>query len=153
MRLCRPLLSLLPAVVLAGCASEHASVASVLDDFHDAASKADEARYFGHLDENAVFLGTDATERWTKDEFLAYAHPHFEAGDGWTFVPIERHIETEGNVAWFDERLASEHLGECRGTGVLTLEGGRWRLTQYNLTIPIPNDLAREFVARIREAE
>ena len=56
-----------------------AAVAAVLDDFHAAAAQADEARYFGHLDDKAVFLGTDASERWTKAQFQAYAHPYFSA--------------------------------------------------------------------------
>ena len=34
-------------------------VAAVLDDWHQAASVADEARYFGHFAPNGVFIGTD----------------------------------------------------------------------------------------------
>ena len=52
----------------------------VLDDWHLAAAQADEARYFGHFAENAVFLGTDATERWTKAEFRVWASPYFKGG-------------------------------------------------------------------------
>ena len=37
-------------------------VAAVLDDWHQAASVADEARYFGHFAPNGIFMGTDATE-------------------------------------------------------------------------------------------
>lgn len=36
--------------------SPQQAVAVVLDDFHLAAAQADEARYFGHLDDTAVFL-------------------------------------------------------------------------------------------------
>ena len=53
------------------------AIARVLDDWHDAAAKADEKRYFDHLTEEAVFLGTDITERWDKKAFRAYSHPHF----------------------------------------------------------------------------
>ena len=128
------------------------TVAAVLEDFHKAASEADGARYFGHFTENAIFLGTDATERWTVDEFRAYARPHFDAGRGWTYVATERNVflAEDGQTAWFDERLANEGLGECRGSGVLVLEEGRWKIAQYNLTIPIPNDLAQEVVEKIR---
>src|SRR5690349_10642917 len=52
------------------------AIAAVLDDWHAAAAHADEDRYFGHLADDAVFLGTDAKERWDKAAFLAYAHPH-----------------------------------------------------------------------------
>src|SRR5271168_3840018 len=58
---------------------------ATLDDFHAAAAAADEARYFGHFAADGVFLGTDATERWTVDAFRAYAKPHFDAGRGWAY--------------------------------------------------------------------
>ena len=37
-------------------------VAAVLDNWHQAASVADEARYLGHFAPDGVFMGTDATE-------------------------------------------------------------------------------------------
>ena len=60
-------------------------------------------------------------------------------------------LDASGDTAWFDERLENEHYGECRGTGVLRKADGRWRIAQYNLSIPVPNDLASELVERIRE--
>ncbi len=60
------------------------AVEVVLDDFHRAASEADGEAYFGLFAAEGVFLGTDATERWTVDEFRAYAKPHFDRGRGWT---------------------------------------------------------------------
>lgn len=133
-------------------APETGAVGAVLDAFHDAAARADEATYFALLADSAVFLGTDATERWTKAEFLAFARPHFAAGKGWRFVPRDRHVALSagGRVAWFDELLDSESYGECRGTGVLERIGDRWLIQQYHLTIPVPNELAREVVGRIR---
>jgi ketosteroid isomerase-like protein len=129
------------------------SVASVLDDFHDAASHADYRRYFSHFAHEAVFIGTDATERWTVGEFRVYAKRRFDAGDGWTYVPRVRHVYMApgGNTAWFDEILDNEHYGETRSTGVLIREDGAWKIAQYHLTIPIPNDLADRVVAMIRE--
>jgi ketosteroid isomerase-like protein len=127
----------------------------VLDGFHDAAARADETAYFELLAPNAVFFGTDAGERWDKEQFRAFAHPYFAKGQGWTFKPRDRHLDQSrsGEVIWFDEMLDSESYGVCRGTGVLERQpDGAWRITQYHLTIPIPNDLAKEFVARIRAA-
>ena len=131
-----------------------AAIAAVLDAFHAAAARADEAAYFDLLAPNAVFLGTDASERWGKSDFQTFAHPYFAAGTGWTFTPRDRHIERsrDGRVAWFDELLDSASYGECRGSGVLEATDHGWKITQYHLTIPIPNDLAKEFVARIRAA-
>src|SRR5438067_6674996 len=48
-------------------AQSQAAINQVLDDWHDAASKADEERYFGHFANGAVFLGTDATERRSEE--------------------------------------------------------------------------------------
>jgi ketosteroid isomerase-like protein len=128
---------------------------AVLDDFHAAAAAADGARYFGHFAKDGVFLGTDATERWTVDAFKAYAKPHFDAGKGWTYTPTERHVDVdaEGRYAWFDELLENAKLGVCRGSGVLRREGGEWKVVQYNLTIPVPNSLALKVAEEIRQAK
>lgn len=130
-----------------------AEVAAVLDALHRAAAEADFDAYFGLYAREAVFLGTDATERWTRPEFEAYARPYFEAGRGWSYEPVERHVRVaeSGRTAWFDERLLNESLGETRGSGVLVRQDGAWRVAQYNLTIPVPNEIAAEVVARIRE--
>jgi ketosteroid isomerase-like protein len=129
-----------------------AEARATLDDFHAAAAAADGARYFGHFAADGVFLGTDATERWTVDAFRAYAKPHFDAGKGWTYTCTERHVDVDpaGAYAWFDELLANAKLGPCRGSGVLRREGGAWKVVQYNLTIPIPNDLAEDVAAQIK---
>lgn len=149
------LLALSVPVLGQASASQSAAVGSVLDAFHAAAAQADEEAYFTLLAPNAVFLGTDATERWDKAAFRAFAHPYFSQGKGWTFTPRDRHIDfsRDGRVAWFDELLDSATYGECRGTGVLEKGDGSWKITQYHLTIPMPNDLAKDLVARIREAK
>jgi hypothetical protein len=126
-------------------------VAAVLDDWHEAASVANEARYFGHFAANGVFMGTDATERWTVTEFRAWAKPHFQRKSAWSFKPRDRHVEfsADGKLAWFDEMLDTPNLGVCRGSGVLVLTGKAWKIAQYNLSIPIPNDLADAIVKEI----
>lgn len=129
-------------------------VARVLDAFHHNASVPDESAYFALFAPEGVFFGTDATERWTVDEFRPYAHKRFATGQGWTYVPRagSRHVEFDptGQVAWFDEILDNEHYGETRGTGVLRLVGGEWKIAQYHLTIPVPNELADTVVQMIR---
>lgn len=132
--------------------AQELAVGQALDELHDAASQADLDRYFGVYADGAIFLGTDATERWTRDEFIAYAKPYFDQGRGWTYVMTERHIfiSADGSTAWFDERLDNEYLGECRGSGVLVKADGEWKVTQYNLTIPIPNAIASAVVDMIR---
>lgn len=149
------LILLCAAAASAGGAAEAARIEAVLDDFHAAASEADEERYFGHLAPAGVFIGTDASERWTKGEFRAFVHPYFDRGQGWTYEPRDRHValSADGATAWFDELLDNAAYGECRGTGVLALHDGVWKIEQYHLTIPIPNELAKELVAKIRGLE
>lgn len=132
-----------------------AAVSDTLDALHTAASEADFDRYFGLYADDAVFYGTDASERWTKPEFEDYAGPHFEAGRGWTYHMTDRNVflSDDGRFAWFDERLDNESLGETRGSGVLRLSERGWQVVQYNLTIPIPNELAGDFVREIRALE
>lgn len=126
------------------------AVAAVLDDWHLAASQADGARYFGHMAEDAVFLGTDATERWTLAAFRGFCDPYFAKGSGWTYECRERHVFVEGTLAWFDERLWNDKYGDCRGTGVLRLAAGEWRIVHYSLGLPIPNERAADVVKLIR---
>ncbi len=126
-----------------------------IDAYHQAASQADLETYIGLMAPTGVFLGTDASERWTRDEFRAFCEPYFAADRGWTYVPVERHIDTsaDGRVAWFDEILRNEAYGTLRGSGVLTRTSDGWRVEQYNLTFLIPNDVAGKVVEMIREHE
>jgi len=132
--------------------SELARIHEALDDFHAAAASADEERYAALLAPDAVFLGTAAEERWAGEDYRTFVSSYFSRGKGWTYVPRDRSVTLaeDGRTAWFDERLQNDSYGECRGTGVLQLREGKWRIEQYNLTIPIPNELAADVVARIR---
>ena len=131
------------------------AVDAVLTAFHDAASRADGTAYFNLLSDDAIYLGTDAAERWTVDEFRAFAEPYFSKGRGWTYTATTRNIVVgpDGSTAWFDELLWNESYGTCRGTGVLLSTPGGWRIAQYHLTFPVPNELAKAVVAQIREHE
>ena len=130
-------------------------VAGVIDGWHAAAAAGDEEKYFSYFTPDAVFLGTDATERWTRDEFRKWAHPHFARGKAWSFKSVSRWISfsADRRLAWFDEMLDTPNLGPCRGSGVLVKSGDTWKIAQYNLSIPIPNDLVDDFKKRIEEYE
>ena len=134
--------------------NDDTAVAAVLDEFHAAAAAAEGERYFGLFAEDAVFLGTDPGERWTLEEFRGYAQPHFDNGTGWTYTAASRHVflAADGLTAWFDEDLDNAKYGRCRGTGVLVKIEGAWKIAQYNLSVPIPNELASGIVEQIRGA-
>lgn len=152
----RAILSLpLWPVALAHASASTDQINALLDAFHRAASNAKFDEYFGMFAPDGIFLGTDATERWTVDQFKAYAKPHFDKGRGWTYVVVERHINVsdDNRHASFDELLDNASLGRCRGTGVVRRIAGAWKIEQYHLTIPIPNDLADDVVKRIRATQ
>ena len=125
-------------------ATTPADVDVVLDRLHAAAAAADEATYFGLFAEDAVFIGTDATERWDLPAFRAFATPHFAEAPAWAYTPVERHVALgpRGRVAWFDEVLDHERYGRVRGSGVLVREGRELKVAQYVLSFPIPNAAA-----------
>jgi hypothetical protein len=124
--------------------TDDAAIHSQLDRLHQMASQANFDAYFALYAPDAVFIGTDAGERWTIDEFKAYAKPHFSAGRGWTYRTIERHIMGKGAVRWFDELLWNEKLGPCRGSGVIMKVGGEWLVSHYVLSLAVPNQIAGE---------
>ncbi len=129
-------------------------VAQVLDEFHLYAAEARFDDYFHLMHEEGVFLGTDASERWTKTEFMDYARPIMVGqGRGWEYRPRDRHISVRsglGGVAWFDELLDHDRYGVLRGSGVLVRDEGGWKIMQYNLAFTIPNDDAPAVVELIR---
>ena len=141
----------LPAVA----AVSDKDIDQLLDQFHRAASKASFDEYIGLFAPDGVFIGTDATERWTLTQFKAYAKPHFDKGRGWTYSKVERHINVSADDrhASFDELLDNADLGRCRGTGVLRRVDGAWKIEQYHLTIPVPNELAKDVVGHIRSGK
>ena len=138
-------------------ADDVAAIGLVLDSFHAAAARADEDAYFSFLAPDAVFLGTAPGERWPRDEFRAFVHPYFSKGRGWTYAPRheDRHVlvHPDGRSASFDEVLDNDAYGRCRGTGVLHKIDGRWLIVQYNLMLPVPNEITAEVVERIRGLE
>jgi len=134
---------------------EKTLVNKVLDGFHKAAAIGDGATYFSLLSDDAIFLGTDASERWSKDEFKKYAMPAFSDGEGWLYTMKERHIEfiAQGSVAVFDEIVFNEKYGRCRGTGVLEKTKQGWKIKQYNLTFTVPNGVASKVIKQIKSYE
>lgn len=130
-----------------------AEIDAVLDEFHAAAAVADEARYVATLAHGVVFIGTAPGERWAGDAFRAFVHSYFSRGKGWTYAPSARAvgIAVDGRTAWFDETVDNAHYGECRGTGVLQLHDDGWKIEQYNLALPVPDEIAPDVVTRVRE--
>ncbi|MEE8368426.1 MAG: nuclear transport factor 2 family protein [Thermoanaerobaculia bacterium] len=141
-----------PSPATGASPSIEAELDGMLTDFHLAASNANGDRYFSLFAPNAVFLGTSPEERWSLEDFKAYARPFFDVGRGWTYVATSRHIEVapSGEIAWFDEILDNAKYGTCRGSGVLVKTDGEWKIAQYNLALLVPNEVALDVVELIR---
>lgn len=127
--------------------SQKNDVNQLVDLWHKAASEANFKQYFDVMADDAIFIGTDATEYWNKQEFENYAKPHFDKGKAWSFTTLERHIyfDSTGNTAWFDELLDTQ-MKICRGSGVLVKTGGRWKIKHYVLSMTIPNETSKSVI-------
>jgi len=95
--------------------------------WHEAAANSEHADYIGAMADNGIYIGTDATEYWTKIGFDKWSKPYFDQHRGWKFGKLSRNIylSKSGDLAWFDE-LLSTSMGVCRGSGVLEQEAGKW---------------------------
>ena len=132
---------------------EKEEINKVLDNLHKYASEANGEKYFQLFNDQSVFHGTDLNERWPIDEFKKYAQNRFDTGTGWTYKSLERNIfiNSSNTTAWFDEILINEKYGKFRGTGVLSKVDGMWKIDQYNLLLPIPNDLLLKYTKEVKE--
>lgn len=137
----KTILLLLLAVSLANAQTDKDKITQTLDTWHKAAADVKFDAYFDALADDAVYIGTDATENWTKPAFKAWAKPYFDKGTTWNFTALERHIffDKSGKIAWFDELLNTQ-MKICRGSGVLIKVGKEWKIQHYVLSMTIPND-------------
>lgn len=133
---------LIPASMAADNNDNRSRISVLLDDFHLAAAEADRDRYLGYFAPDGVFMGTDDWERWPLPVFTEYVDSRFSNGGGWSYESEDRVIafHPSGAVAWFDEIMVSERWGRFRGTGVLLMHEGDWKIAHYSLTVLVPNE-------------
>ncbi len=143
-------------LVVIGCKSKQVAnqinheseINLVVDNWHQAAAEANFNLYFNAMTEDAIFIGTDATENWNKPAFIQFAKPYFDKGKAWSFTKLERNIyfSSDKKTAWFDELLNTQ-MKICRGSGVLVVDkNGNWKIKHYVLSMTIPNDHTNEVV-------
>ena len=139
---------------LHGQQTEETKINQVLDSWHRAAAEADFQGYFSKMAKGSVFVGTDASEHWDKEEFMAFSKPYFDRGKAWAFTPLQRHVylDSQGQVAWFDE-LLDTWMQFCRGSGVLVRESGEWKIAHYVLSMTIPNETVEGAIALKKERD
>jgi hypothetical protein len=125
-----------------------------IDAWHLAATKADAATFFGSMADDAIYIGTDATERWTKSEFVTFAKPYFDRGKAWDFKPRDRdvHVTSDKQNVWFSE-LLDTWMGVCRGSGVIVRTQQGWKIQQYHLSVTVPNAIIKDFISLVDNFE
>ena len=117
------------------------NIHTLLDNWHTAAAEANFENYFNAMDSKAVFVGTDASEVWSKDEFRKFSEPFFKKGKTWSFTSLKRniYIHSSKKIAWFDEVLDT-WMGVCRGSGVVEKVNEEWKIKHYVLSTTVPNE-------------
>ncbi len=121
---------------------------TTLDNWHKDVATFKYDAYFNAMDDDAVFIGTDASEIWTKQAFQKFAKPYFDKKKTWNFTAITRniHLSKDGKTAWFDELLNTQ-MKICRGSGVLAKKDTVWKIKQYVLSLTIPNDSIKSVIS------
>ena len=126
-----------------------AHIHSQLDTWHKAAADTEAQAYFNLIANDGIYIGTDASEVWTKDEFLEFAMPYFDQGKAWEFKRIDRNLyfTDDRHLVWFDE-LLDTWMGTCRGSGVLEWNENqhRFEIKHYVLSLTIPNEKINDVI-------
>lgn len=131
---------------------ETTAVNALIDGWHLAAATADEDAFFGAMTPDGVYLGTDATERWLRDELRSWAVKAFERKSAWDFKPHHRQLyfAEDGLTAWWEE-LLDTWMGPCRGSGVAQKTPEGWKIKHFNLSIMVPNDKVQAFLKLMKK--
>lgn len=126
----------------------------LMDNWHKAAATANEDVFFGSMTKDAIYIGTDAGERWLRDELKEWSKKFFERDSAWSFTPKERNItfSEDGKMAWFDE-LLDTWMGVCRSTGVVVMTDNGWKLKYYHLSMAIPNEVVNDYLKILEESK
>lgn len=126
----------------------------VIDAWHHAAAVGDSATFFGLMTEDAVYLGTDLSERWDRTSMARDLGKYFRGRKAWHFEPFDRHYYDlkDKNKVMFDESLKT-WMGPCRATGVLARVNGKWRIAYYNLSVAVPNQYIKEYIKLLPSEE
>lgn len=138
-----------------GCQTEAnadlAAIHKLMDDWHHAAAVADEDAFFGSMTPDGIYLGTDASERWLRDEMKEWSKQYFAKESAWAFTAHDRqvYLSSNGQIAWFEE-LLDTWMGPCRGSGVLQKTAEGWKIRHYDLAVAVANDVVNDYIKLLK---
>lgn len=118
----------------------------LMDAWHLAAANADSAGFFGKMSVKGVYLGTDPSERWIRDDLALWSREAFARESAWTFSATERNWARIDDSLAFGDELLKTWMGPCRASFILVKERGEWLITQYHLALTMENESMDEFL-------
>jgi hypothetical protein len=118
-------------------------VNAFVDEWHDDAAHARLA-YFDKMAQDGVYIGTDRTELWHRDDFKAWAKKYFERKSAWSFKATRRNVyfSPDKSVVWFDELLDTPNMGPCMASGVIRKTAHGFEIVHYQLSMAVPNEVS-----------
>lgn len=128
------------------------SLHSFIDNWHQAAAVADADAFFGAMAPTGIYIGTDASERWLRDDLRSWAKNAFARESAWAFAPRDREVyySADQRYVWWEE-LLDTWMGDCRGSGVAVWEDGRWQILHYHLSVTVPNEKIQGFIDLVKD--
>jgi hypothetical protein len=128
-------------------------VNAFVDRWHDDAAHARLA-YFDKIAQDGVYIGTDKSEHWRRDEFKAWAKPFFKRKSAWAFKALRRHVyfSQDESMVWFDELLDTQ-MGVCQASGVMRRKGDSFEIVHYQLSMAVPNEVGGQVTRLIKGFE
>ena len=129
-------------------------VNAFVDEWHDDAANTRMA-YFDKIARDGVYIGTDRTELWTRDEFKAWSKKHFDAKKAWTFKASRRNVyaSADKSMIWFDELLDTKNMGHAMASGVIRKTAKGFEIVHYQLSLAVPNDVVDQVTGIIADHE
>ncbi|MFL6672558.1 MAG: nuclear transport factor 2 family protein [Massilia sp.] len=129
-------------------------VNAFVDEWHDDAANARLA-YFDKMAKDGVYIGTDKSELWHRDEFKAWAKRFFERKSAWSFKATRRNVylSPDKSIIWFDELLDTPNMGPCMASGVIRRTANGFEIVHYQLSMAVPNEVGGQVTKLIRETE
>ena len=129
-------------------------VNAFVDGWHDDAANTRMA-YFDKIAKDGVYIGTDRSELWTRDEFKAWSRKYFDAKSAWTFKATRRNVyaSPDKSVIWFDELLDTKNMGNAMASGVIRKTKKGFEIVHYQLSLAVPNEVNDQVTGVIKKHE
>jgi len=128
-------------------------VNAFVDAWHQDAAHARPA-FFDKIASDGIYIGTDKTERWTREAFREWAKPAFARPVAWAFTPLHRNVRVspDRTFVWFDQQVRSS-MGILQATGVMRPAADSFEMVHYQLSIAVPNEIIPEVTGAIKAFE